>query len=79
MNCRYHFINMCFHESDFGLKVKECNYFASHHGKNICDGIGANSKRAVREASLRSIPIVNPLDMFTFLDNNHLTTKLVEL
>ena len=50
---RNHFKNLCFHEKDFEFKVKSYNFFASGHGKNACDGIGATVKVATRRASLQ--------------------------
>ena len=32
-------INLCHHEDDFGLAA-EWNFFATSHGKSVCDGIG---------------------------------------
>ena len=39
---RKNFSNLCIHKSDFDLDV-EWNFFATAHGKNACDGVGAVS------------------------------------
>ena len=40
------------HVDDFGLAA-EWNFFATSHGKSICDGIGGTVKRPVTKASLQ--------------------------
>ena len=65
---RFNFINLCFHEEDFGL-LAEWNFFATSHGKTACDGIGGTAKRLTLKASLLrpvSNQILNPHDMFLF-------------
>lgn len=54
------------------MKVTSHNYFATSHGKNPCDGIGAVAKRFTRRASLQNPdkPILTPKDMFHYL-NEH--------
>ena len=37
-NCK-NFLNLCYHEEDFGIKA-EWHFFATSHGKSPCDGIG---------------------------------------
>ena len=49
---RYNFTNLCYHEEDLGLKC-EWNFFATSHGKNVCDGIGGTVKLATACASLQ--------------------------
>ena len=49
---RFNFINLLYHESDFGIKA-QWNFFATSHGKNACDGIGGTLKRSVSRASLQ--------------------------
>ena len=41
---RYNFMNLRHHESDFGLQA-EWNFFATSHGKSVCDGL-RNSEEA---------------------------------
>ena len=36
-NCKF-FLNLCLHNSDFGVKC-EWNFFATSHAKSPCDGI----------------------------------------
>ena len=50
-NCK-NFLNLCLHNSDFGVKC-EWNFFATSHGKSPCDGIGGTVKRLVTRASLQ--------------------------
>ena len=46
------FLNLCLHNSDFGVK-REWNFFATSHGTSPCDGIGRSVKRLVTRASLQ--------------------------
>ena len=39
---RFNFINLCFHQEDFGL-LAEWNFFTTSHGKTACDGIGGTA------------------------------------
>ena len=48
-NCK-NFLNLCHHESDFGLDA-EWNFFATSHGKGPCDGVGGIVKRLAARAS----------------------------
>ena len=52
-------MNLCLHNSDFGLKC-EWNFFATSHGKSPRDGIGGTVKRRVTRASLQR-PICNQI------------------
>ena len=66
-NCK-NFINLCFHEKDFGVKA-EWNFFATSHGKSPCDGVGGTVKRLVARASLQATTsdhILTPLEMYTW-------------
>lgn len=66
-NCK-NLRNLCFHESDFGIKA-EWNFFATSHGKSPCDGIGGTVKRLAAWASLQasvSGHILSPEDLFNF-------------
>ena len=40
-NCK-NFLNLCYHEEDFGVKA-EWHFFATSHGKSPCDGIAWTS------------------------------------
>lgn len=60
------FVNVCHHAKDFGMQA-EWNFFASSHGKNACDGVGATTKREITKISLRrpyTNQILTPKDMF---------------
>ena len=43
------FLNLCLHNSDFGVKC-ERKIFATSHGKSLCNGIGATVKQIVTKA-----------------------------
>ena len=51
---KYNFINLCYHEEEFGVKV-EWNFFASSHGKGACDGLGGTIKRFAKKESLQRV------------------------
>ena len=62
------FTNLCFHERDFQLSA-EWHFFATSHGKNICDGIGGTTKRLAARASLQAPSdgqILTPQQLFAF-------------
>lgn len=66
------FINLCYHEQDFGLSA-EWNFFATSHGKSPCDGIGGTAKRLAAHASLQrplDNQILTPADLFAFCKEN---------
>ena len=50
-NCK-NFINLCYHEADFGIHA-EWHFFATSHGKSACDGVGGTVKRLAAKASLQ--------------------------
>ena len=56
------FLNLCHHESDFGLKAT-WSFFATSHGKSPCDGIGGTVKRKILRSSLQR-PVDNQLLTF---------------
>ena len=49
---RKNFINLCFHEADFGISA-EWHFSATSHGKGACDGVGGTVKRLAARASLQ--------------------------
>lgn len=49
---RKNFINLCYHEADFGIHA-EWHFFATSHGKGACDGVGGTIKRLAAKASLQ--------------------------
>ena len=75
---KYNFINLCHHAADFDEIVPEWNFFATSHGKNVCDGIGGMVKRAASKASLQRISsqyILTAQDLFTFAEGTFPTIK----
>lgn len=63
---RKNFINLCNHESDFGIQA-EWHFSATSHGKGSCDGIGGTVKRLAARASLQrpyEQQIMTPLQLF---------------
>ena len=71
------FINLCFHEEDFGIAA-EWNFFATSHGKGACDGVGGTVKREARRACLQS-PFQNLIgscfDLYNWCKANLLKTN----
>lgn len=65
------FINLVFHENDFGVKA-EWHFFATSHGKGPCDGLGGTIKRLAARASLTNInyPINTPHIFFSWVKKN---------
>ncbi|GBO40968.1 hypothetical protein AVEN_170674-1 [Araneus ventricosus] len=62
------FINFCHHEKDHGVK-SEWHFFASCHGKGVCDGIGGTIKCMATKASLQrqyKDQILNASDLYKF-------------
>lgn len=49
---RKNFLNLAYHEEDFGLKA-EWHFFGTSHGKGPCDGVGGTVKRLVARPSLQ--------------------------
>lgn len=49
---RKNFVNLCYHEEDFGISA-EWHFTATAHGKGACDGIGGTLKRSAARASLQ--------------------------
>ena len=49
---RKKFINLCFHEADFGVPA-EWHFSAKSHGKGMCDGVGGTVKRLAARGSLQ--------------------------
>ena len=45
------FLNLTYHQSDFGIKAS-WSFFATSHGKSPCDGFGGSVKRKLHNASL---------------------------
>lgn len=49
---RKSFKNLCEHKNDFSIDA-EHSFFATSHGKSVCDGLGGTVKRTLRKASLQ--------------------------
>lgn len=69
---KYNFLNLCFHKVDFDVEA-EWNFFASSHGKNVCDGVGGTVKRLAAQASLRMVyndQIMTPRQLYDWAKEN---------
>ena len=61
-NCK-NFLNLCYHQKEFNIKA--CwSFFATSHGKSLCDGIGGTVKRVITRESLQLGPgnTINSVD-----------------
>ena len=66
------FINLCFHEADFGVPA-EWHFSATSHGKGACDGVGGTVKRQAVRASLQrpyEEQIMTPCQLFEWAVEN---------
>ena len=66
---KFNLINVYFHDKDFQVAC-EWHFFASYHGKGVCDGIGGSVKMTVMRESLKRTAhrqILNTVDMVNFL------------
>lgn len=65
------FINLSYHEEDYGLKA-EWNFFATSHGKGPCDGIGGTVKRLARRHCLQhpNVVIKTAEELYSWADKN---------
>uniref|UniRef100_A0A6P7F2F6 Uncharacterized protein LOC114325877 n=1 Tax=Diabrotica virgifera virgifera TaxID=50390 RepID=A0A6P7F2F6_DIAVI len=64
-----HLANIACHEKDFGIKVTSYNYFATSHGKSVCDATGGSIKGQCMRHCIRSTPqdqITNALEMYNY-------------
>ena len=69
---RKNFINLCFHEADFGVPA-EWHFSATSHGKGACDGVGGTVKRLAARASLQrpyEQQIMTPRQLFEWAIEN---------
>jgi len=63
---RKNFINLCYHQKDFGIAA-EWHFSATSHGKGACDGLGGTVKRLAARASLQrpyNEQIMTPRQLF---------------
>lgn len=69
---RKNFVNLCFHETDFGF-IAEWHYSATSHGKGASDGIGGTIKRLAARASLQRThdnQITTPRQLYDYAKEN---------
>ena len=69
---RKNFLNLCYHEKDFGIRA-EWHFSATSHGKGACDGVGGTVKRLATKASLQKPfdeQIMTPLQLFEWASAN---------
>ena len=62
------FINFCLHEKAFNVKC-DWSFFATSHGKSLCDGLGGTLKQLTARASLQrthSRPILTAKQVFEY-------------
>jgi hypothetical protein len=50
---RFNFLNLLHAKDDFGVDI-EWHFFATSHGKSVCDGIGGTIKRGVHRKAIAS-------------------------
>ncbi len=69
---RKNFINLCYHEEDFGISA-EWHFSATAHGKGACDGLGGTVKRLAARTSLQrpyNDQIMTPHQLFDWASTN---------
>ena len=69
---RKNFINLCYHEDDFGIPAG-WHFSATSHGKGACDGVGGTVKRLAARASLQrpyDQQIMTPHQLLEWATNN---------
>ena len=69
---RKNFINLCYHEADFGVPA-QWHFSATSHGKSACDGLGGTVKRLAARASLQrpfDEQIMTPRQLFEWASSN---------
>lgn len=69
---RKNFSNLCHHVHDFGIEA-EWHFYATAHGKGVCDGLGGTVKRLAGKASLQrpyEHQIMTPAQLFTWSEEN---------
>jgi hypothetical protein len=58
------FINLCHHNTDFGINA-EWHLFATSHGKGPCDGVGGTIKCLAASSSLQHHQILTPAQLYS--------------
>ena len=75
---RKNFSNLCCHKEDFQGVEAEWHFYATSHGKGVCDGVGGTVKRLAAKASLQN-PVENqiltPLQLFQWCKEHISTVK----
>lgn len=69
---RKNFFNLCCHKEDFNI-FAEWHFYATAHGKGVCDGLGGTVKRLATKASLQrpyTNQIMTPLQLFHWCQEN---------
>jgi hypothetical protein len=59
---RNNFVNLCHHNPDIGINA-EWHFFATSHGKGLCDGVGGMTKRLAARSSLQHHQILTPAQL----------------
>lgn len=65
---RKNFSNICLHQNDFNIHA-EWHFYATAHGKGVCDGLGGTVKRLAAKASLQKLyseQILTPVDLYNW-------------
>jgi hypothetical protein len=63
------FINLCHHNTDFGINA-EWHFFATSHGKGPCDGVAGNIKHLTAHSSLQHHQILSPAQLYSWVKEN---------
>lgn len=69
---RKNFLNIAMHETDFECPAN-WHFFATAHGKSICDGLGGTIKRLATKASLQrpfNNQIITPRQLYDWANNS---------
>jgi hypothetical protein len=62
---KYNFINLCHHNTDFGINA-EWHFFATSHGKGPCDGVAGTTKSLAVRSSLQHHQILTPAQLYSW-------------
>lgn len=76
---RKNFSNICHHANEFNINV-EWHFYATAHGKGVCDGLGGTVKRLAARASLQrpyEHQIMTPYQLFIWCKANILSTEFI--
>jgi hypothetical protein len=70
------FINLCLHNTDFGVNA-EWHFFATSHGKGPCVCVGGTIKCLAACSSLQQHQILTPIQLYTWA-KEHLSSVCVQ-